>query len=80
MKVYLVVGFMEEEGVYYVASNYKRAWNWIKRKQKEDMIKDLIWANEDKRRKPNDYLRQKYEDPEQLHPYDIDEHEVDSVK
>lgn len=79
MKVYIVTSNDEENYIYHVASSQILAEGYIKYQQMKEMEKDFSEIRNDRRRRPNKYLHERFEDPHNLHPYDIDEQEIDEA-
>ena len=71
--VYLVVD-TDENYTYGVFSTYPRAWKWIKGEQIKDILRRQKqgWTERQLR-----VSRQYFEDPKNLHPYDIEEKAID---
>jgi hypothetical protein len=77
MKVFLVNDTDGEGNCYFAASTHEKAWGWIKNSQMDDIIRR-------RKRGWTEYqlkvATQYFEDPNNLHPYDIQEMEIDSDK
>jgi len=74
MKVFLVNDTDGEGNAYYAASTYPLAYRWIKTRQNEDIIQRQKqgWTEEQL-----EVFKEYHADPDELHPYDIQEIEVD---
>lgn len=74
MKVFLVNDTDGEGCAFYAASTHKKAWMYIKTSQLNSILayKSRGWTD-----KQLEGMKQHYDDPEELHPYDIQEIEVD---
>jgi len=75
MKVFLVNDVDGEGDAYFAASTYKKAWRWIKGMQLNNIIEHQNWGWTQRQLEG---FRKHYEDPKELHPYDIQEMEIDS--
>jgi hypothetical protein len=72
-KVFLVNDTDHEGPCLFVASTYHRAWKWIKIRQQEDILRREKQGWTKKQLKVS---KQYFEDPKELHPYTIDEMEM----
>jgi hypothetical protein len=74
MKVFLVNDTDGEGDVYFAASTHEKAWGWIKSKQFDDILRKRKHGWTEYQLK---VATQYFEDPKELHPYAIQEMELD---
>jgi|GEM_PF-6930461 hypothetical protein len=74
MKVFLVHDTDGEGDCFFAASTYEKALRWIKNSQMDDIIRHRRqgWT-----KKQLEVSTQYFEDPKELHPYVIQEMEID---
>lgn len=73
-KVFLVNDTDGEGNCYFAASTYDKAWKWIKINQLENIVghRRQGWTEQQL-----EGFKKHYEDQNELHPYDIQEMELD---